>query len=80
MTNNYTLLGTKQISQGDDKVKKKQTYICNSKECQNKTSCTMPVVDWLQIEIIKCSKCDTLIAFSTLYYPKKFVRMTVTLP
>lgn len=59
---------------------KKQVYQCSSKDCQNKTTHSMPIATWLQIEVVDCSECGQKICFSTMYPPKKFIRNTVKLP
>lgn len=60
--------------------KKKQVFKCNSKLCQSETTCIMPILDWLQVEIVACSNCGQLIAFSTIYSPKRLIRNSVNLP
>lgn len=60
--------------------KLKQSFKCNTKDCKAETKNVMKAVDWLEIEIKECSECGQLIAFSTLYPPKKFIRRSVNLP
>ena len=57
-----------------------QKFQCNSVQCKNETKHKMPSVEWLQIEIIICSNCGQMIAFSTLYPPKRFIGKSVKLP
>ena len=61
-------------------AKQKQRFQCNSKECKNETTHSMPVLDYLQIEIVACSNCGQLICFSTKYPPKRMIRNSVNLP
>jgi hypothetical protein len=58
----------------------KKVFRCDTKQCRNETTRTMPDVKWLEMEIVKCEKCGRLILFSTIYPPKPIYKNVVSLP